>query len=608
MSAIPSVQTRLSPPRQSASTALCSPTASPGRRQKEGFPIISISNVVAMGDQIDTDDAGIVYQLVDNVTRIHGKNTMIVGVDIRHQQDDADTSNTPLGSISFTGAETKYNASKISTEGGNAAADFMIGAPASLITPEGVPLTMAREWRDFFYIQDNWKATSNLTLNLGIRYDLSLPPQDLLPTSETVNWNTSPVSLVALPNPLWRITHKDFGPRVGFAYALPLDSVIRGGYGITYFSGQFDNINILQLNPPADPSFSLSNGTCGYCAYSECPCGGYALANPVPASLKASVANITSLPDGDAHPDLYMQTFNLTVSKQFWSNVIDIGFVGVKGTHQDTSLLNFNTGAPNNAATSGETVQQIRPYPAPLWSDAHTRLLHGASFYNGLQVHFQHRLTHNLEFTTAYAWSHLRDNQGSDTNGGRNETQNPTAKVWANGLTDQRNILTIAFVYQVPKLEGWNPAARAILNGWGISSIYQFLAGNPVLVLQSADGENNGNAFEYPDWVPGQSLAGPKTPREWFNTGAFTEAVGHYGDIPRNAITSPSNDPLILGLRRLINIREQQQLEIRFEAFNALNTPQFAAPGITQGSGSFGQITATSLDNRELQIAMKYFF
>jgi hypothetical protein len=365
------------------------PNGQPWPPSEEGFPIISISSLVAMGDTVNDDDAGITYQMVDNVTRTRGKNTMIIGTDIEHHQDDADTSNTPLGSIGFTGTETAYNAAKISTEKGNAAADFMIGSPATIITPEGIPLTAAREWKDYWYFQDNWKATTNLTLNLGIRYDLSLPPKDLLPTSETLDWSTNPVSLVALPNPLWKITHKDFGPRVGFAYGLPWQSVIRGGYGITYFSGQFDNINILQLNPPIDPSFSLSNGNCGYCAKPNAPIA--TLANPVPSALKASVANIVSLPNGDAHPDLYLQTFNLTYSKQFWSNVIDIGYVGVKGTHQDTSLLNFNTGAPQ---AQGGNVQANRPYPT--YGQMRVIDFHGASFYNGLQVHFQHRLTHNL--------------------------------------------------------------------------------------------------------------------------------------------------------------------------------------------------------------------
>ena len=574
---------------------------------EEGFPIISITNMLAMGDSIDTDDSGITYQLVDNVTWTRGKHALLFGTDLRHVQDTADTSNTPLGQISFTGTETAYNAASVKGESGNAGADFMIGAPATIITPEGVPLTAAREWRDFFFIQDNWKVTPKLTLNLGLRYDLNLPPHNNLNTSETLNWSTSPPALVSLPSPLWAITHKDFGPRVGFAYGLPWQSVIRGGYGISYFGGQFDNINILQLNPPKDPSFSLSNGTCGYCATPNAPVA--TLDNPVPASLKAANANIVSLPNPDTHPDLYLQTFNLTVSKQFWSNTLDIGYVGVKGTHQDTSLLNFNTGRPNNAATSGITVQQDRPYPT--YGQMRVIDYHGASFYNGLQVRFEHRSTHNLTFTTAYAWSKLRDNQGSDINGGRNETQIPTQKVWANGLTDQRNIFTTAVVYQAPKLSHGNLVARQFVNGWGLNVIFQFLAGTPLFVTQSADGENNGNNFEYPDLVPGQPLAlSHRTISEWFNTSAFTEAIGHYGNTPRNPspLISPATDPLTLAITRSIPIHEQQYVEFRAEAFNSLNTPQFAAPASVQGSGSFGKITATTIDNREVQLVLKYFF
>ena len=118
---------------------------------------------------------------------------------------------------------------------------------------------------------------------------------------------------------------------------------MRGGYGITFFGGQFDNINILQLNPPADPSFTLTNGT----SPSNPPTA--TIENPVSPSSLAANANVASLPTDDRHPDLYLQTYNLTVSKQFWSNVIDVSYVGVKGTHQDTSDENYNTGPPQPA-------------------------------------------------------------------------------------------------------------------------------------------------------------------------------------------------------------------------------------------------------------------
>jgi outer membrane receptor protein involved in Fe transport len=556
----------------------------------EGFPTISISGLIGMGSGTaasNLDDSR-TYQLVDNLTWTKGRHTLIFGADIRHLQDDATTDNTPYGFIDFSGSET-----------GNAAADYMLGIPDSVITPEGVPLTEARQWRDAAYVQDNWKATPKLTVNLGLRYDLFVPPHDNLNTSRTLNFSTNPPTIIPLPDPIWKVSYKDFAPRVGFAYSLPNQFVVRAAYGITYFGGQFDNINILQLNPPADPSFTLTNGT----VPSNPPTA--TIDHPVSPSLTAANANVASLPANDRHPDLYLQTYNLTVSKQFWSNVIDISFVGVKGTHQDTSDRNYNSGPPQPASAN---VNADRPYP----TFGTIRLIDfgGASSYNGLNIHFQHRLSHHLEFTTAYSLSHLLDNQGSDINSGSSRTQVPGSKEWASGLTDQRHNLTVAMVWQLPKLTQGNTALRGVVNGWGLNVIYQYFSGSPLWITQAEDGENNGNPNQRPDLVPGQSLKlANRSIAEFFNTAAFTEAIGHYGSTPRNPVTGPSNNPLTLSIKRTFPLPiEKQYLDFRLEAFNALNHPQFAAPGTSQGSGNFGQITSTNSDNRDLQLALKYIF
>jgi len=558
----------------------------------EGFPTLSISGFIGMGDGTaasNLDDSR-TYQLVDNLTWSKGKHSVIFGGDIRHNQDDATTDNTPYGSISFNGGET-----------GNAAADFILGVPSSLITPEGVPLSATRQWRDGLYIQDNWRIKSNLTLNLGLRWDIWVPPHNDLNTSRSLNFTTSPPTIVNLPDPLWKITHKDFSPRLGFAYSLPKQTVVRGAYGITFYGGQFDNINILQLNPPADPSFSLTNGT----TPANPPTA--TINYPVSASITPANANVATLPFNDAHPDLYLQTWNLTISKQFWSNVLDVSYVGVKGTHQDTSVKNFNSGPPQG---SSGTVNGDRPYP----TFGTIRLLdfEGASIYEGLNVRFEHRFTHGLEFTTAYSLSHFMDNQGADVNAGSSETQVPASKEWANGLTDQRHYLTIAGVYSLPKLNDGNIALREVLNGWGINGIFQVISGSPIWVTQSLDGENNGNANERPDLVAGQSeTVSHRTIAEWFNTAAFTEAVAHYGSTPRNPspLIGPTLNPLTLAIKRSFALPFQKQhIDFRLEVFNALNHPQFSAPGGTQGSSSFGVISSTKIDNRELQLAVKYFF
>ena len=559
---------------------------------EEGFPVISISGLISIGDGTAASnlDASGTQQFVDNVTWTRGRHTLIFGTDIRHKQDNGTTDNTPWGSLSFTGAET-----------GNAYADYMLGIPASLITPEGVPLSAARQWQDAVYVQDNWKATPNLTFNLGLRWEISTPPHDLVGRSRTLNFSTPVPTIENLPTPLWKISHKDFGPRVGLAYSLPHQVVVRSAFGISWYEGQVNNIYILQLNPPADPSYSLANGT----SPSNPPTA--TIENPVSPSITPNTPNEASIPAGDNHPDMYLQSWNLTVSKEFWSNVIDISYVGMKATHWDTSIPYFNNGPPQPA---GRSVNADRPYP----TIGNIRLLdyHGASTYNGLETHFQHRFTHGLEYSTVFSWSHLMDNQGGDTNGVRNETQIPTAKEWATGLTNVPLNLTIAFVYQLPKLSGGDVAARAVLNGWGFNSIFQYISGSPLYVTQSADGENDGNLFQRPDLVPGQPIASPhKSIAEWFNTAAFKEAVGHYGSTPRNppGVNSASVDPVTLALTRSFpSPFKEQNLDFRFEVFNALNTPQFGAPGASQGSSTFGKISSTAVDNREIQLGLKYFF
>ncbi len=587
------------------------PNGQPWPASEQGFPNLTSNELIGVGSDFGVGlDQGKTYQLVDNVTWTHGTHTVIFGADLRRVQDNADTSNTPYGVINFNGSETANNGPNApANEGGFDGADLILGIPSQVITPEGIPLTNAHQWRMFFYIQHNWKVTHNLTVNTGLNYSLYPAPANALNTSETIDWTVNPIQLVPLANynPIWHITGKDFGPRVGFAYSLPHLMVVRGGYGISYYAGQFDNINILQLNPPDDPSVSLFNGNCGYCSPANAPTS--TLANPVSSAIPASVANIVSIPPGRDHPDLYLQTWNLTFSKQFWNNVIDASYVGVKGSKEDTSLLNFNVGPPQ---APGGNVQANRPYP----QFGQMRVLdnHGASIYEGFLLHFQHRLSNGLLANVAYALSSYRDDQGGGTNQQRNETQNPFQKVWANGLNEQRNNLSISVIYNIPSLnENRNALARKLLAGWAVAGIFQYYSGSPQFVYQSDDGQNNGNNFEYPDLVQGQPNGVPnRSINQWFNTARFTEAIGHFGNAPRNPswVVAPSSSPLGLELKRIFSMpfAESQKLSLQIQAFNALNHPQFGPPNANQSSGSFGQITSTVLDNRQVQLAAKYFF
>jgi len=317
---------------------------------EEGFPLLTISGFLGMGDSQAASnlDYSRTFMLADNVTWTKGKHTLLFGTDIRMAADNATTNNTPFGQQSFTGDMTGY-----------AAADYMIGVPRTSITPEGVPITAARQWRTAEYFQDNWRLTNKLTLNLGIRYEIYAPPVDINNVSRTLDFSTATPQLTPAPgqrlNNIWSITHKDIGPRLGFAYSVLPKTVIRGGYGITYYGGQFDNINILQLNPPTAGSLTITNPNGGPTAPPVAT-----INTPVPASLYPAnpYFNVVTLPADRHRPDAMVQTWNVTVSQQFGSAVLDSTYVGTRGSTLDTSLQYFNSPSPGPG-----TIQTRRPYP-----------------------------------------------------------------------------------------------------------------------------------------------------------------------------------------------------------------------------------------------------
>src|ERR1700733_14538735 len=289
------------------------PNGRPLKPNEEGFPLLNISGYIGVGSDLaasNLDDSR-TYQLVDDVSWTKGKHAFTFGADIRYIEGTPTTNNWPFSQISFTGDIT-----------GDPAADFLLGYPKTTLTPEGVPITKARQWRSAEYVQDNWKVRPNLTINAGLRYDLFAPPLGVNAVSRTLDFSTSPPTFTPAPglelHNIWSVTHKDFGPRIGFAYNLASNLVVRGGYGLFYFGGQFDNINILQLNPPTAGSLTITNPNVDPIATIE---------EPVPAALYPTnpFFNAVTMTEDRKRPDMYLQNWNVTVSRQFGANVLDVG-------------------------------------------------------------------------------------------------------------------------------------------------------------------------------------------------------------------------------------------------------------------------------------------
>ena len=233
------------------------PNGRPPNENEIGFPTINIQGFNGFGDNVGGEgvDKSQTYQFVNNLTLIRGRHALKMGADIRRLLGDATSTNAPFGALDFT--------RDIS---GHAAAAFIMGYPRTARTPEGIPIGGIRQWRTGFYVQDDWRTTPRLTVNLGLRYDHNFAPKDVNGVSRTLRFDLDPSGPVLWPEPgevvdqLFFNEHRHWAPRLGFAYRLTEKMVVRGGYGVFNMALHLDNINTLGTNPPT-ASVQVTNPT-----------------------------------------------------------------------------------------------------------------------------------------------------------------------------------------------------------------------------------------------------------------------------------------------------------------------------------------------------------
>jgi len=376
--------------------------------------------------------------------------------------------------------------------------------------------------------------------------------------------------------------------------------VIRGGYGIFYSVAQFDNMNILQLNPPGGGSLTVINPTINPPA---------TIQNPVPAEIYpiAPIFNVVSVPPDRKRRNAYVENFNLQVSRELTNNdVLELGWVGSKGAHVDTSLQNFNQPEPGPG-----DIQARRPYQGY----ARIRMIapDTNTIYHSLQTRYEHRFSKGLSLTAAYTWSHLIDDAGQTINQGGCNCQNPRNRgkaERASSVLDQRHRVVVGYVWEVMAGKKMSRALDLLAGGWSIGGVVTLASGFPLNVVQSGDTWNADALWPRPNLIDGQSATlNDRAPTRWFNTDAFARSTT-YGTAPRNPIVGPGLNTFDLSGSKAFRMpyREGHALLFRAEFFNTFNKPQFGNPGASLGTGTFGRITSTAADNRQIQFALKYSF
>ncbi|MEO6258810.1 MAG: TonB-dependent receptor [Thermoanaerobaculia bacterium] len=470
-------------------------------------------------------------------------------------------------------------------------ADMLVGTTD--FTATGVPGYVPRNaisWENAVFAQDDWRVTPNLTLNLGLRYDLLTPYYE--ENNILANYDPATQKLV-IPNQngASRSTldtdRNNFGPRLGFNYLINEKTAFRGGYGIFYSLDRGGIDSQLTENPPGVVTEFRFGGDPGSHVKISDP-----IALPTPVNAQSPNLPLGSglvyIPRNSKNTEV--QQFSLGVQRELFSDTsLLVAYVGTRAKNLATQLSSAGFGG--GVASRLTTIQYI-----------------GKSTYDALQATARRRESYGLSYLASYTLGKSRNSgpgffPGNPSRGGSVTDPNCTqfGKTCDLGLDegpadfDARHRLTVAATYELPFAR-----TNALLGGWSVNTVLTLQSGTPFTVYDG-DGKRA-------DQI-GNPNSGPKNVGQWFNTSAFKKAVGAQGTEERNAVRGPGTRILDLSLFKTFNFLDANAIQFRLEGFNVLNTAQYNQPGNQVGDSNFGKITGTRLNSeRQVQLAARYIF
>ena len=533
---------------------------------------------------------------------------------------------------------------------GNNLADFMLGQVSNFTQAGGIYLNFTGiKWSAF--VQDNWRATSRLTINMGLRWDPWFPYKDsqgrvacFEPGEQSTRFPNAPLGLLfggsnhdpGCPSASINSKAANFAPRLGFAYRLTNDgkTSIRGGAGIYYAIPNTVAFQDVVGIPPFAPIVTLFD------VNFQNPYGSAGVANPFPADyggISKSVTSSASFPQGPiSFTQIFGQDFqlpmiamwNLTIERQFAGSwLVRAAYVGNKGTHlygtadQESGLFQANPAVYIPGASTEANEQSRRLYPQYGLVGVVDSAVN--SNYNGLQLTVEKRLSRGLSLLANYTFS--KDLDDFAPLGAYNGPSNPFNRHFDYGPSDDdvRNVFKLSGVYQLPHF-GTGGIGGKLINGWELSSIVTWQGGFPFTVYSGVDNSLSGEFEDRADFTgtsigqaqlsSGRSHA--QMVQEWFNTSLFQpNAIGTFGNLGKNMLRGPRLFNTNIALVKDTRFAERFNVQFRAEAFNAFNNVNFqlyTSNGSTgldryQADTTFGQIFNAG-SPRILQFALKLMF
>ncbi len=601
-----------------------------------GVPSLSFGGTNAPTGLTNTSPSDTVNQTIsfsDFVSYSHKKHNMRYGVDIRRVHADSiggaqnnllgAAPSTPLGAFSFTGYATQNPAANCTSSAtvtcpvlpasGSGFADFLLGIPQQAAVQAGLSKVHLRANVIDWYAQDDWRALANLTLNFGLRYEYFSPYVEKNNQLVNLDHNADFTEVQAVepgqrgafsgtyPRSLVNPDRNMYSPRLGFAYRPKpkffKDTVIRGGYGINYNTGQYATIarQLANQQPFAVTQTNIAGQQgCGTLTQFTLA-GAFNCSNAVVQSNFSANLNYRLG---------HVQIWDLDIQKTLPLGIVaNIGYDGAKGG--DLDLVR----APNRTAT-GVLNSSAQPF-------AYEDSL-GYSRLEVLRVNVRKRMQKGISLGGTYQYGHSIDNASSIGGSAQSVAQNDLDlnAEEGNSSFDIRHKLTGNWVFELPF--GPNRALLSrggfwskALDGFSVSGDFTFATGNyftPNYLLTVQETSSGSSSSLRPNRNFSVPISGEKRIGIWFNPAAFTApAVGQFGTASRNSIEGPGTKVVDASLSRTVQLGDTRSFEARVTAANALNIVQFSGINTTLNSPTFGQVTGAS-PMRTLTVLARYRF
>ena len=563
-----------------------------------GLPGISFTSFGGLSDPTPHRELDQTYSFSETVSWNRGKHNWRFGGDYRRILQSFRSSRNAEGSFVFTGfATSQYTtgSSQPIADTGYDFADFLLGFPQQTSLQSGATSYNFRANAFDFFVQDDWRFRSNLSFNLGLRYEYNGPYAeagdrisnlDVAPGFTTavpvLPGQTGPYNGV-FPASLVRPDRNNFAPRIGIAWKPQKQMVVRTGYGINYNLAQYGTmIQNFAFQPPFANTGTNTTDVTGLIAGTP-----LTFTNGFPSAGNTVTNNFAVNPNYRLG---YVQVWNLDVQEGLPGGVVlNVGYNGAKGTRLDTERALVGSGNQPFIYESSE----------------------GDSVLHAASVRVRKRLAKGLGLSGQYVFSKSIDDASSIGGGGSVVAQNPFDIPADRGLSsfDQRHKFTGNWIYDLPFGDNRRfvpkGAASHILGGWQWSGDFTIgsglyftprVLGGGLDIIRGVSGSLRANS------VAGQSISiSDPTTLKWFNTAAFcapsatcTNPGGSsFGDAGRNIIEGPGQVSMNMSLNKTITIKESRALDLRITANNVFNTVRFTSINTVVNSFTFGEVTGT---------------